>query len=85
MGFAKVFIYDYLRIFVNIAKGCVVAILRPSIFDVHRLFVYFTKACAPKITIFFHFFQTIASCDHQLTSEGQLVRPFRLLFAILLF
>ena len=33
----------------------------------------------------FHFFQTIASCDHQLTSECQLVRPFSLLFAILMF
>ena len=74
-----------LRIFVNIDKYCVVVVLRLSIFDVYRLFTYFAKACAPKITIFFHFFQTIASCDHQLTSEGQLQRPFSLLFDILLF
>ena len=74
-----------LRVFVNIDKYCVVVVLRLSIFSVYRLFAYFTKACAPKITIFFHFFQTIASCDHQSTSEGQLLRPFSLLFAILMF
>ena len=49
----------------------------------YRLFAYFTKACVYKNHHIFHFFQTIASCDHQLTSEGQLVRPFSLLFAIL--
>ena len=44
-----------LRIFVNIIKGCVVAILRLSIFDVYRLFAYFTKACAQKSPYFFTF------------------------------
>ena len=74
-----------LRIFVNIAKCCVVVILRLSIFSVYRLFTYFTKVCAPKITIFFHFFQTIASCDHQSTSGHLAECPFSLLFAILPF
>ena len=73
-----------LRIFVNIAKGCVVVLLRLSIFDAYRLFAYLQK-CVHKITMFFHFFRSIASCDHQLTSGGQLLRPFSLLFAILLF
>ena len=73
-----------LRIFVNIIKGCVVAILRLSISDVYRLFAYFTKVCAQNHHIFFTF-QTIASCDHQLTSEGQLVRPFSLLVGICCF
>ena len=72
-----------LRIFVNIDKYCVVVVLRLSIFDVYRLFAYFTKVCAQKSPYFFHFFRSIASCDHQLTSEGQLVRPFSLLLTIL--
>ena len=46
-----------LRIFVNIVKGCVIAILRLSIFDVYRLFAYFTKACAQKSPYFFTFFE----------------------------
>ena len=78
----------FMIIFANICKYCQVlccCVLRPSIFDVYRLFAYFTKVCAPKITIFFHFFRSIASCDHQLTSEGQLLRPFSLLLAILPF
>ena len=41
-----------LRVFVNIDKYCVVVILRPNVFDVHRLFVYFTKACAQKSPYF---------------------------------
>ena len=72
-----------LRIFVNISKSCGIAILRLSIFDAYRLFTYFTNACVHKITIFFHFFRSIASCDHQSTSGGQLQRPFSLLFDIL--
>ena len=43
------------------------------------------KSMCTEITIFFHFFRSIASCDHQSTSEGQLVRPFSLLLTILLF
>ena len=74
-----------LRIFVNIAKGCVVAILRLSIFDAYRLSAQFIKACTQKSPYFFHFFRSIASCDHQSTSGGQLQRPFSLLFDILLF
>ena len=74
-----------LRIFENIVKCCVVVLLRRSIFGAYRLFAYFTKACAQKSPYFFTFFRSIASCDHQLTSEGQLLRPFSLLFAILMF
>ena len=74
-----------LRIFANIAKCCVVVVLRLSIFDAYRLFAYFTKVCAQKSPYFFHFFQTIASCDHQLTSEGQLQRPLACYWQFLMF
>ena len=50
-----------------------------------QIICIFLQSVCTEITIFFHFFQTIASCDHQSTSEGQLVRPFSLLFAILAF
>ena len=39
---------------------------RLSIFDVHRLFVYFTKRVHRNHHVF-HFFRSIASCDHQMT------------------
>ena len=85
MGFADVFIYDY---FANICKYCQVlccCVLKTQYFLCVQIICIFYKSVCTKITIFFHFFQTIASCDHQLTSEGQLLRPFSLLFAILLF
>ena len=72
----------FMIIFANICKYCQVlccCVLRPSIFDVYRLFAQFTKSVCTEITIFFHFFRSIASCDHQLTSEGQLLLPFSLL------
>ena len=61
-----------------------VGAFKGSVFSVCTDYLHISqKRVCTKITIFFHFFQTIASCDHQLTSEGQLVRPFSLLFAIL--
>ena len=54
-------------------------------FQCVQIICIFYKSVCTEITIFFHFFQTIASCDHQSTSEGQPVRPFSLLFAILRF
>ena len=59
-------------------------ILRLSIFCVYRLFAYFTKVCTKNHHIF-HFFQTIASCDHQSTSGHLAECPFSLLLAILPF
>ena len=48
---------NILRLFVNIDKYCVVAMLKLSIFDAYRLFAYFTKACAQKSPYFFTFFE----------------------------
>ena len=46
---------NILRIFVNIDKYCVVALLRPSIFDAYRLFAYFSKESVQKSPCFFTF------------------------------
>ena len=50
-----------------------------------QIICIFYKCVCTKITIFFHFFQTIASCDHQSTSGHLAGCPFSLLLAILSF
>ena len=64
-------------------KQCVIFILRLSIFDVYRLFAYFTKVCAQK-SPYFSLFRSIASCDHQLLGRSAQA-SFQPLLAILMF
>ena len=85
MGFAKVFIYDYFAHICKYCQGLRCCDFKTQYFRCVQIICIFYKSVCTEITIFFHFFRSIASCDHQLTSEGQLLRPFSLLLTILLF
>ena len=71
--------------YLHISKIVCYCDFKTQYFRCVQIICIFYKSVCTEITIFFHFFQTIASCDHQSTS-GHLVRcPFSLLLAILPF
>ena len=85
MGFAKVCIYDYFAHICKYYQGLRCCDSKTQYFQCVQIICIFYKSVCTKITIFFHFFRSIASCDHQLTSEAPAPASFSLLFAILRF
>ena len=71
--------------YVHISKIMCCCGFKTQHFRCVQIICTFYKSVCTEITMFFHFFRSIASCDHQMTSEGQLLRPFSLLLTILMF